>query len=101
VVHGLRYSKNENRLYFIEYLNRELYFKKYDLNGTEQFSMKLEADIVAFYADNCVITDHDDYIFIAMNKNQNVNIIKIEGDILTQKELISYEAILGFSYVKK
>ncbi len=101
VIHGLRYSKKENRLFLIEFSNNELYFKKYDLSGIEQFSMKLEADIMAFYAENCVINSNDDYIFIAKNKDQNANLIKIAGDKISQKELMSYDFIIGFSYIKK
>lgn len=100
VIHGLIYSNSEKRLYYIEFSNNELKLKKCDLSGIEKYSKLIGEDIVAFYADNLVLTDTGEYIFVAINKGKNY-LYRISSDNVSKTEIANYESIFGFSYIKK
>jgi hypothetical protein len=101
VIHGLSYSNSEKLLYFLEFSNNELKFKKCDLSGNEKYSKPIGEDIVAFYADNLVLTDTGEYIFVAINKDQKNYLYRISFDNVSKTEIVNYESIFGFSYIKK
>jgi hypothetical protein len=99
--HGLRFSRIENSLNYIEFCDDKLYYKKCDLNGNENFSKILETEIVFFIADNFVLTDNNDYVFIAMNQDQITRLHRINSNEISTMEIKDYDAIFGFSYIKK
>lgn len=101
IIHGLRFLKSDNCLHYIEFSDNKLYYKKCDLNGDEKYSNLLETDIVGFYADNFVLTDKNEYVFIAMDIDQKAKLYRIDSKGINKKELINYDAVFGFSYIKK